>query len=102
VNLKGRNVRVHILGPGAIDTDILEGMPREKLDSFVVLLPRGRRGAARRVRLGRALFSSSDSTFVTGIELFVDGGVAKRRKRGAWTALHLFPQARRVQSEHSL
>jgi hypothetical protein len=44
VNLKRRDVRVHILGPGAIDTDILEGMPREKLDSFVVLLPRGRRG----------------------------------------------------------
>ncbi len=28
VDLKGRNVRIHVLGPGAIDTTIQEGIPR--------------------------------------------------------------------------
>jgi NAD(P)-dependent dehydrogenase (short-subunit alcohol dehydrogenase family) len=28
VDLKGRNVRIHVLGPGAIDTAIQEGIPR--------------------------------------------------------------------------
>jgi hypothetical protein len=74
----------------------------KKLDSFVVMFPRGRRGRPEETALTALLLSPSDSTCVAGIELFVGRGVTERRKREAWTALHLFPQTCRVQSDHGL
>jgi NAD(P)-dependent dehydrogenase (short-subunit alcohol dehydrogenase family) len=77
VDLKGRNIRLNVLSPGSIDTAILEGMPREKLDSFVSMIPRGTRGRPEEIASAALFLASSDSSFVTGIELFVGGGVAQ-------------------------
>jgi NAD(P)-dependent dehydrogenase (short-subunit alcohol dehydrogenase family) len=77
VDLKARNIRVNVLSPGTIDTPILEGMPREKLDYFVSLIPRGTMGRPEEIATAALFLASSDSSFVTGIELFVDGGVAQ-------------------------
>jgi NAD(P)-dependent dehydrogenase (short-subunit alcohol dehydrogenase family) len=77
VDLKGRNIRVNVLSPGSIDTAILEGMPREKLDYFVSMIARGSRGRPEEIASAALFLASSDSSFVTGIELFVDGGVAQ-------------------------
>jgi NAD(P)-dependent dehydrogenase (short-subunit alcohol dehydrogenase family) len=77
VDLKRRNIRVNVLSPGSIDTAFLEGMPREKLDYFVSMIPRGTRGRPEEIASAALFLASSDSSFVTGIEMFVDGGVAQ-------------------------
>ena len=77
VDLKARNIRVNVLSPGTIDTPALEGMPREKLDEFTSLIPRGTMGRPEEIATVAHFLASSDSSFVTGIELFVDGGVAQ-------------------------
>jgi NAD(P)-dependent dehydrogenase (short-subunit alcohol dehydrogenase family) len=77
VDLKARNIRVNVLSPGTIDTPILEGMPREKLDELTSLIPRGTMGRPEEIATVALFLASSDSSFVTGIELFVDGGAAQ-------------------------
>jgi NAD(P)-dependent dehydrogenase (short-subunit alcohol dehydrogenase family) len=77
VDLKARNIRVNVLSPGTIDTPILEGLPREKVDAFVALIPRGTIGRPEEIATAALFLASSDSSFVTGSELFVDGGVAQ-------------------------
>ena len=77
VDLKARNIRVNVLSPGTIDTPILEGVPKDAIDAFVALIPRGTMGQPEEIAPAALFLASSDSSFVTGIELFVDGGVAQ-------------------------
>jgi NAD(P)-dependent dehydrogenase (short-subunit alcohol dehydrogenase family) len=77
VDLKARNIRVNVLSPGTIDTAILEGLPRESVDAFVSLIPRGTIGRPEEIATAALFLASSDSSFVTGSELSVDGGVAQ-------------------------
>jgi NAD(P)-dependent dehydrogenase (short-subunit alcohol dehydrogenase family) len=77
VDLKARNIRVNVLSPGTIDTAILDGMPREAKEAFVALIPRGTIGRPEEIASAALFLASSDSSFVTGIELFVDGGMAQ-------------------------
>ncbi len=77
VDLKSRNIRVNVLSPGTIDTPILEGQPKEAIDAFVALIPRGTMGRPEEIATVALFLASSDSSFVTGSELFVDGGVAQ-------------------------
>ncbi len=77
VDLKDRNIRVNVLSPGTIDTGIFDGMPKEAKDYFVSLIPRGTIGRPEEIATAVLFLASSDSSFVTGIELFVDGGVAQ-------------------------
>ena len=66
-----------MLSPGTIDTAILERIPKEKVDEFAALVPRGTIGKPEEIATVALFLASSDSSFVTGIELFVDGGVAQ-------------------------
>jgi NAD(P)-dependent dehydrogenase (short-subunit alcohol dehydrogenase family) len=77
VDLKARKIRVNVLSPGTIDTPILEGVPKDLLDGFVALIPRGTMGRPEEIATAALFLASSDSSFVTGSELFVDGGVAQ-------------------------
>ena len=77
LDLKARNIRVNVLSPGTIDTAILEGVPQAMLDNFVSLIPRGSMGRPEEIATAALFLASSDSSFVTGAELFVDGGVAQ-------------------------
>ena len=77
VELKARRIRVNALSPGTIETGALETFTKAQRDFFVSMIPRGEIGRPEEIA-GAALFlASSDSSFVTGIELFVDGGVAQ-------------------------
>jgi NAD(P)-dependent dehydrogenase (short-subunit alcohol dehydrogenase family) len=69
------NVRVNAICPSYIDTDITAGlMTPERLAAIVAGVPLGRPGHAHEVA-GCALFLASDlSSYVTGIELDVNGG----------------------------
>jgi NAD(P)-dependent dehydrogenase (short-subunit alcohol dehydrogenase family) len=77
LDLKDRGIRVNVLSPGTIDTPILEGVPKDALDGFVKLIPRGTMGRPEEIATAALFLSTSDSSFVTGSELFVDGGVAQ-------------------------
>jgi NAD(P)-dependent dehydrogenase (short-subunit alcohol dehydrogenase family) len=74
--LKGR-IRVNVISPGTIDTAIFDGTPQEMKDSFVSIIPMARIGQPREIATAALFLASDDSSFVTGIEMFVDGGTAQ-------------------------
>ena len=76
-DLKDRNIRVNVLSPGTIDTGVFVGVPKEVKDQFVAQIPMGRIGESEEIATAALFLASSDSSFVTGIELFVDGGTAQ-------------------------
>ena len=53
------------------------GVPKEVKDQFVSIIPMGRIGHPREIATVALFLASEDSSFVTGIELFVDGGTAQ-------------------------
>jgi len=75
--LKGRNIRVNVLGPGPIATPMQdEVITKEAKEMFESLIPRGKMGQPEEIA-GAALFlASDDSSFVNGVELNVDGGMS--------------------------
>lgn len=75
--LKSRHIRVNVVSPGPIDTGIFVGVPKEIKDQFVSLIPMGRIGQPHEIAAAALFLASDDSSFVTGIELFVDGGTAQ-------------------------
>ena len=76
-DLKDRNIRVNVLSPGTIDTGVFVGVPKEVKDQFVAQIPMGRIVESEEIATAALFLASSDSSFVTGIELFVDGGTAQ-------------------------
>jgi NAD(P)-dependent dehydrogenase (short-subunit alcohol dehydrogenase family) len=77
VDLKARKIRVNVLSPGSIDTGVFVGVPQAVKDQFVALIPMGRIGEPEEIATVALFLASDDSSFVTGIELFVDGGTAQ-------------------------
>jgi len=53
------------------------GVPKEVKGRFVSLIPMGRISQPREVARAALFLASDDSSFITGIELFVDGGTAQ-------------------------
>jgi NAD(P)-dependent dehydrogenase (short-subunit alcohol dehydrogenase family) len=76
-DLRKRNIRVNVISPGPIDTGALVGMPKEVKDAFVSLIPMGRIGQPEEIARAALFLASDDSSFVTGVELCVDGGLAQ-------------------------
>ena len=77
VDLKSRKIRVNVLSPGTIDTGVFVGVPKEVKDQFISLIPMARIGEPEEIAKAALFLASDDSSFVTGIELFVDGGTAQ-------------------------
>jgi NAD(P)-dependent dehydrogenase (short-subunit alcohol dehydrogenase family) len=83
VDLKSRKIRVNTLSPGPIDTPILDGLAstEEELKQVKTHLasqvPLGRMGTSDEIAKVALFLASDDSSFVTGVELFVDGGMAQ-------------------------
>jgi len=82
-DLKQRKIRVNAISPGPIDTPGLSGLIQsqpqgEQLKNYLVsTVPQGRMGRPEEVAKVASFLASDDSSFVTGIELFVDGGQAQ-------------------------
>jgi len=77
VELKSRGIRVNVLSPGSIDTNVFAGIPSEVKDGLTSMIPMGRFGRPEEIATAALFLASSDSSFITGIELFVDGGTAQ-------------------------
>lgn len=75
--LKERKIRANVISPGTIDTPILSGLPKEAIDQLVATIPMGRMGTSEEIASAAVFLASDDSSFITGIELFVDGGTAQ-------------------------
>jgi NAD(P)-dependent dehydrogenase (short-subunit alcohol dehydrogenase family) len=77
--LRHRQIRVNAISPGPIETPIFDkaGLTREQVDEFVADVPMGRMGTPDEVAKAAVFLASDDSSYVTGIDLCVDGGRAQ-------------------------
>jgi NAD(P)-dependent dehydrogenase (short-subunit alcohol dehydrogenase family) len=82
-DLKARKIRVNTLSPGPIDTPIFKttGASPEEVEQmkagFTAQVPLGRMGTPDEIAKVAVFLASDDSGYVTGVELFVDGGMAQ-------------------------
>jgi NAD(P)-dependent dehydrogenase (short-subunit alcohol dehydrogenase family) len=81
--LVGRGIRVNAVAPGPIVTPILgrTGLPKEAIDQFeketVAKVPMKRFGQPEEVAGAVAFLASQDASYITGVEINVDGGLGQ-------------------------
>jgi NAD(P)-dependent dehydrogenase (short-subunit alcohol dehydrogenase family) len=73
-DLKDRHIRSNVISPGPTDTPVIDGQPEDAIARIVSTIPMGRMGEPDEIAKAVLFLASDDSSFVTGIELFVDGG----------------------------
>jgi NAD(P)-dependent dehydrogenase (short-subunit alcohol dehydrogenase family) len=82
-DLKERHIRVNAVSPGVIDTPGLNGLlasagaGEERLKMLSSIVPLGKVGAPEEIAKAVVFLASDDSSYITGTELFVDGGIAQ-------------------------
>ena len=84
MELKDRKIRVNCLSPGPIETPALEkttGLTPEQAKQaaaqYTTQVPMGRRGQPEEIAAAVLFLASNESSFITGIDLPVDGGLAQ-------------------------
>jgi NAD(P)-dependent dehydrogenase (short-subunit alcohol dehydrogenase family) len=83
VDLRHRKIRVNAISPGPIDTPIFSNLMQssEQSEQFkqniVNAVPMGRMGSPDEIAKVVSFLASDESSYITGIELFVDGGLAQ-------------------------
>jgi NAD(P)-dependent dehydrogenase (short-subunit alcohol dehydrogenase family) len=84
VDLRGRNIRVNVVSPGTVVTPAYKselGLTDAQIEAFVAqaatATPLGRAGTPDEIAKVVTFLASDDSSYVTGTELFVDGGAAQ-------------------------
>jgi NAD(P)-dependent dehydrogenase (short-subunit alcohol dehydrogenase family) len=82
-DLKGRKIRVNVISPGPIETPGVDNLVKteaernEMVKGLISAVPLGRVGRPDEIAKAAVFLASADSSFVTGVELFVDGGMAQ-------------------------
>ena len=78
LDLRGTGIRVNVLSPGPTKTELaLEVVGEEAFDALGSATPIGRVGDPSETGAVAAFLASSDSSYMTGGEVFVDGGLAQ-------------------------
>lgn len=82
LDLKGSGIRVNVLSPGATETPGLKGLvtPAEEaalLEGLAAQIPMGRVANSEEIAAVALFLASEDSSFMTGSEVFADGGAAQ-------------------------
>ena len=81
--MKQRRIRVNAISPGSIDTPGLDKLlgsapaGKERRNMVATVTPLGRLGTADEIAAAATFLASDDASYITGIELFVDGGFAQ-------------------------
>ncbi|MBO0879610.1 MAG: SDR family oxidoreductase [Mycobacterium sp.] len=78
-DLKDRGIRVNTISPGPVFTPMvaMAGLSDEQVQNFTAQVPMGRFGKPHEIASAAVFLASNDSSFVTGIDLCVDGGMAQ-------------------------
>jgi NAD(P)-dependent dehydrogenase (short-subunit alcohol dehydrogenase family) len=76
-DLKDRHIRSNVVSPGPINSQMPTRQSPDVIARIVSTVPMGRMGEPEEVAKAALFLASDDSSFVTGIELFVDGGRAQ-------------------------
>jgi NAD(P)-dependent dehydrogenase (short-subunit alcohol dehydrogenase family) len=84
-DLKERRIRVNVISPGSIETPGLEGLAGAQTDEqrkglyeqLSAGIPLGRVGQPDEIGKAAVFLASDDASYIAGVELFVDGGVAQ-------------------------
>ena len=82
-DLKDRHIRVNAVSPGSTDTPGLDQLlgssevGKERLKMISSVVPLGRLGTPDETAKAVVFLASDDSSYITGTELFVDGGFAQ-------------------------
>ena len=75
----GKGIRTNMISPGAIETPILEGQFGKNTDAmkerFKTMTPMGRIGKPEEIASAAVFLASDESSYITGIDLPVDGGI---------------------------
>jgi NAD(P)-dependent dehydrogenase (short-subunit alcohol dehydrogenase family) len=77
VDLKHRKIRVNVISPGVIETPMSAELSEQLKTILVNTTPLGRMGRPDEIAKAAAFLASDDSSYITGIELSVDGGIAQ-------------------------
>ena len=83
VDLKHRKIRVNTISPGPIDTPIFDNISQTEEEinqikaNLVAAVPIDRMGSPDEIVKAVSFLASDDSSYTTGIELCVDGGMAQ-------------------------
>ncbi|MCY1013683.1 SDR family oxidoreductase [Nannocystis pusilla] len=84
VDLKGRGIRVNVVAPGTVVTPAYRselGLDEAQIEQFAAqaasVTPLGRVGTPDEIAKAVSFLASDDASYITGVELFVDGGQAQ-------------------------
>jgi NAD(P)-dependent dehydrogenase (short-subunit alcohol dehydrogenase family) len=83
VDLKDRKIRINVVSPGPIETPAIDRLGQTIGDAaqlkvgLISGVPMGRMGTSDEIAKAVSFLASDDASFITGIELFVDGGMAQ-------------------------
>lgn len=72
--LAGRKIRVNVISPGPVATELVLAAPEEVLNNFASSTALQRLGQPEELAKAILFLASDDASFVTGTELLVDGG----------------------------
>lgn len=70
-----RGVRVNVVSPGLIDTEMLSEMPSERRQALGEIIPTGRVGRPTEVAHAIEFLCSNKASYINGASLSVDGGL---------------------------
>ncbi len=81
--LAANGIRVNVVSPGPTDTAMMAGASEEIRKALSTMVPLGRMGRPDEVAAAVLFLASDESSFTTGAELVVDGGMAQSDATGS-------------------